>query len=237
MRILVFLISITFALPAFGQERCRQALALGLDVSGSVDSREYRMQIDGLAAALSDPEVIDILVAMPAAPIRLAVYEWSSPQDQIMLLPWTVLKDQVTVDNLVARLKRTERSPAEQSTGLGQAMLFGTALLAQQSECWTRTLDISGDGKSNTGPNPQDVPDVRFEGISINALVIGADSLDHGDDRQDQVGELSSYFQAYVLHGPTSFVEVALGFEDYERAMIRKLKRELEGMMLTQHSE
>ena len=67
--------------------------------------------------------------------------------------------------------------------------------------------------------------------------MIGADSLDHGDDRQDQVGELSSYFQAYVLHGPTSFVEVALGFEDYERAMIRKLKRELEGMMLTQHSE
>ncbi|MCX8955594.1 DUF1194 domain-containing protein, partial [Ruegeria sp. NA] len=41
--------------PAFGE--CRQALALGLDVSGSVDSREYRLQLDGLASALTRPEV------------------------------------------------------------------------------------------------------------------------------------------------------------------------------------
>lgn len=237
MKRLAFLLSLVMALPAFGQERCRQALALGLDVSGSVDSREYRMQIDGLAAALSDPEVMDILLAMPAAPIRLAVYEWSGPQDQVMLLPWTALSDQKTINDIIARLKSTQRSPAEQSTGLGRAMLFGTALLERQSECWTRTLDISGDGKSNNGPHPKDIEDAQFDGISINALVIGADSLDHGDDRQDQIGELSSYFRAYVLHGPTSFLEVALGFEDYERAMIRKLKRELEGMMLTQDSQ
>jgi len=133
---LCFVVALS-TLPLSAQERCRQALALGLDVSGSVDSREYRMQIDGLAAALEDPEVRDIILAMPGAPIRLTVYEWSSPQDQIVLLPWTALSDEGTLNDLIATLKRVERAPAEQSTGLGSAMLFGADLLAKQSNCWT----------------------------------------------------------------------------------------------------
>ena len=36
---------------------CRLALSLGLDVSSSVDAREYRLQTEGLAAALIAPEV------------------------------------------------------------------------------------------------------------------------------------------------------------------------------------
>ena len=40
-----------------GVAECRQALALGLDVSGSVDAREYRLQLDGVAGALDDPAV------------------------------------------------------------------------------------------------------------------------------------------------------------------------------------
>ena len=52
---------------------CRQALALGLDISGSVDSSEYRLQIEGLAAALDDPSVIDAFLTMPTAPIRLFI--------------------------------------------------------------------------------------------------------------------------------------------------------------------
>ena len=36
---------------------CRQALALGLDVSGSVDAREYRLQIGGVADYQNKPVV------------------------------------------------------------------------------------------------------------------------------------------------------------------------------------
>ena len=233
----IVLVTLTLALLAtasFAQERCRQALALGLDVSGSVDSREYRMQLDGLAAALKHPDVVAALLEMPASQVRLMIYEWSGPQDQTILLPWTALSDQATIERIVARLAGTTRTPSEQSTGLGAAMLFGVAQLSQQPSCWTHTLDISGDGKSNTGPHPKDLNDSAFQDVTINALVIGADPLDHGDNRQAEVGELSSYFNAYVLHGLGSFVEVALGFEDYERAMVRKLMRELEGMALSQ---
>ncbi|MGR3364390.1 MAG: DUF1194 domain-containing protein, partial [Maritimibacter harenae] len=42
---------------------CRQALVLALDVSGSVDAGEYRLQMDGLAQALTAPEVAAAILA------------------------------------------------------------------------------------------------------------------------------------------------------------------------------
>ena len=53
---------------------CRQALALALDRSGSVDEREYRLQVRGVARALGTPEVRARLLAMPEAPVRLMVF-------------------------------------------------------------------------------------------------------------------------------------------------------------------
>ena len=38
---------------------------------------------------------------------------------------------------------------------------------------------------------------------------------------------LIEFYQREVLRGPGAFLEVAQGFEDYERAMRRKLEREL----------
>lgn len=218
---------------ATAQTLCRQALALGLDVSGSVDSREYRMQLSGLSAALLHPEVQDAILSMPDTPVILSIYEWSSPLDQTLILDWTALQSVDDLTRVAILLQNWQRTPAEQSTGLGQAMRYGARLLTHQQGCWRRTLDISGDGKSNTGIDPQDVNDTVLGDITINALVIGADPLDHGDDRQAEISELSSYFSAYVLHGPDSFVEVALGFDDYERAMVRKLKRELQNFALS----
>lgn len=216
------------------QTVCRQALALGLDVSGSVDSREYRMQLNGLAAALTHTEVADALLSMPGTRVEISVFEWSGPQDQVLISGWTPITSAAQLDQLAASLRATTRTPAEQSTGLGQAMLFGGSLLQQRSDCWKRTLDISGDGESNTGVHPRDVVGRAALGdVTVNALVIGADALDHGDNRQADIAALSSYFRAYVIRGPDSFVEVALGFEDYERAMVRKLKRELQHFALS----
>ena len=54
-----------------------------------------------------------------------------------------------------------------------------------------------------------------------------------GDIRQAEIAELSSYFAAEVILGPDAFVQTALGFADYERAMAQKLLRELEGLVLS----
>ncbi len=208
---------------------CRQALALGLDVSGSVDAREYRLQLDGLAAALTDPRVARALLSLPAAPVRLAVYEWSGPGYQHLLLNWTEVTDRATLDRIAARLAATGRQTAPPATGLGAAMRYGADLLDRQPGCWRRTLDISGDGRHNQAPHPREVKS-RLEprGITLNALVIGADAPRGGDSRQPEIGALSSYFRAWVILGPGAFVQTALGFDAYQAAMTRKLLRELE---------
>ena len=172
---------------------CRQALALGLDVSGSVDAREYRLQMGGLAAALSAPRVRDKLLVMPDAPVRIMVYEWSGPGDQAIVVPWTVIDSLARLNTVVATLEQTTRRDASPGTALGVAMSDGARHLAAQSECWKRTLDISGDGKSNLGPRPRDVKTrMAAAGITINALVIGVDDPRIGDIRQAEIGELSS---------------------------------------------
>ena len=219
---------------AAGFAECRQALALALDVSGSVDAREYRLQISGVAAALDSPEVREKLMAMPSAPVRLMIFEWSGPLDQAILLPWTDIDSEATLDAAIAILRATSRREASPGTALGVAMNEGARHLAQQPDCWKRTLDISGDGKSNLGPRPRDIR-ARLEraGITINALAIGVDDPMTGDIRQSDIGELSSYFRAEVILGPDAFVQTAIGFADYARAIKEKLIRELEGLVLS----
>lgn len=217
------------------QETCRQALALGLDVSGSVDAREYWLQMSGLAQALNSPLVRAALLERPDAPVEILVFEWSGPQDQLVKLPWTRVTDAAALDNIIAHLATVERrAEATPGTALGVAMMTGAQFLAQRSQCWRRTLDISGDGKSNLGPRPRNVkPQLESSGITINALVIGADDAAAGDARQSEIADLSAYFSAEVILGPDAFVEVALGFEGYADAMKTKLLRELDGLVLS----
>ena len=88
---------------------------------------------------------------------------------------------------------------------------------------------------ANLGPRPRDVRDsIAQSGITINALVIGADNPNIGDLRQAEIGELSSYFRAEVILGPDAFVYTAIGFSDYARAMTEKLLRELDGLVISQ---
>lgn len=214
-------------LPAPLWAECRQALALGLDVSGSVDAREYRLQLDGLAGALGSDAVREALLGQPEAPVRLTVYEWSGPRDIRMLVPWTEIDDGAALAGVIGQLQQTQRRPAHPSTALGVAMEFGFALLDQQPDCWKRTLDISGDGKANNGPRPQDVGNGP-PGVTVNGLVIA----DVNAPTSEPIQELIAYFRAYVLRGPDAFVEMANGFDDYEAAMARKLLRELQALAI-----
>ena len=214
---------------------CRQALALGLDVSGSVSRQEYRLQLDGLAGALQDPEVKRALLSTPELPVHLMVFEWSAPKFQRILLNWTAVDSDATLTRIAQSLAATRRAPAPPGTAVGTAMQFGTAQLAQVPDCWKHTLDLSGDGLHNMGPSPHLIK-AGLEGsaITINGLVIGADSQNATDTRMAQIGELVAYFQARVIHGPDAFVETALGFEDFQAAMTRKLLRELAVIVLSQ---
>lgn len=224
----------TLASPAAGAD-CRQALALGLDVSGSVNAREYRLQLDGLAAALNDPNVVEVLLSVPASPVRIMVFEWSGTSDQREVLAWTDITDRAVLATVSEGLRATSRSPSNPATALGSAMVFGAQRLAAQAGCRTRTLDLSGDGKSNTGPGPQDVAaNPVFQGVTLNALVVGSDRPD-GGVAADEIQALQTYFQSRVIRGPGAFTETVTGFADFQHAMTRKLLRELEGLAVSEN--
>lgn len=227
---------ISFAtLAQEGVGSCRQALALGLDVSGSVDSREYRLQLDGLADAFDDPNVRAALFSLPNASVDILVYEWSGTDDQFVLIPWIALRSSNDVSLLQEQLRMTQRRATSPGTALGHAMNTGFEQLRSRSECWKLTLDISGDGKSNNGPEPKFLR-AKFvaAGMTVNALVIGADAPGFGDLRQEEIAELSSYYRVNVIAGQDAFVQTALGYEEYADAMARKLTRELQTVIMSQ---
>lgn len=215
-------------IPGGAEAACRLALILALDISGSVDPREYALQMGGIAEALEDREVQAALFAVPHAPVHLMIFEWSDSAYQRDILGWTALDGPGDIPAVTARLRGWQRAYARGSTGLGAAMRHAAERFRSGPECWQRTLDISGDGKNNAWPLPRSVKTSgELQGITVNALVIGQTPM-IGDERQEEISELTAYFRAFILHGPGAFFEVSLGFEDYADAMKRKLIREVE---------
>lgn len=212
------------ALPGGADAACRLALSLGLDVSSSVDAREYRLQAAGLAAALTAPEVRAAFLADPAAPVMLHIFEWSGWQQQVVRQDWVAITGPGDLDAVAARLAGQARSFEQFPTALGLALLFGVRSLDERQECARRTLDLSGDGTNNDGVAP-DVArrDYPMGDIVVNGLVVGANLV-----------ALGRYYQQFVIQGEGAFVEVAADYADFERAMKRKLLRELGVMEVSQ---
>jgi hypothetical protein len=218
-------------LPGLAEAACRQALSMGLDVSSSVDDREYRLQLEGVIAALNSDTVREILFIRPEAPIRLHVFEWSGPVNHREIVPWTEVRSPADLAQITRHLRAHERGVAAPTTAIGSAILQGFAYLEPHVDCWQRTLDLSGDGATNTGPVPESIPDsLRPPGVTVNGLVVGAGDARSGDATFVDIKELSRYYETNVIRGPGAFVEVALGYEAYAAAMERKLVRELASM-------
>jgi hypothetical protein len=202
---------------------CRLALSLGLDVSSSVDAREYRLQTAGLAAALVAPEVAEAFLATPGEPVMLQIYEWSGWQQQLVRQDWVTIRGAGDLEAVAARLLTQERSFEQYPTAVGFALLFGGRELERRGDCRNRTLDLSGDGTNNDGVAPEVARrDYPLDGITVNGLVVGAN-----------VVTLGRYYQQFVIQGPGAFVEVADDYADFERAMRRKLLRELGAMEMS----
>lgn len=209
---------------------CRQALALGLDVSGSVDDREYLLQMQGTATALLRPDVLEILTSQPQSPVSLAIFEWSGPENQRVLIPWREIRSVTDAEEIAATLTNQTRRPGDPSTAIGKALLFGANLLQARPDCWQHTLDLSADGMSNAGPRPSEVENAPVLGaVLVNGLVIAPD----GPGDTEGVEQLTKYFEELVIRGPFSFVEQAMGYEDYAEAIARKLLRELSGIVVS----
>ncbi len=199
---------------------CRLALLLALDVSSSVDAQEDALQRGGLAAALVAPEVQAAFLDADL-PVALAVYEWSGRYNQEVLLDWMTMDSPAAILHAANRIASSRRSQSEYPTAMGYALGYGAHLLERGPACLAKTIDMAGDGSNNEGfPPASAYAEFPFEAVTVNGLVVNAAEFEAETD-------LVAFYRDEVLRGPGAFLEVAEGFEDYERAMRRKLEREL----------
>jgi hypothetical protein len=199
---------------------CRLALLLALDVSSSVDQYEDGLQRQGLASALVAPAVQSAFFGL-ADHVALAAFEWSGRYNQEVLLDWTLIDSPAVLSEAAAQISASKRSHNEFPTAMGYALGFGATMLERAPSCDSKTIDMAGDGQNNEGFGPlQAYREFPFAGVVVNGLVVNAADF-------EAETQLIEFFTTQVLHGPGAFLEVAQGFEDYERAMRRKLEREL----------
>lgn len=209
-------LALFLASPALAD--CRLALALAVDVSRSIDSRDYVIQTDGLADALSDRAVRSAIFG-PEGDVALAIFYWSGRGHQDLVQPWVILDSPGTLDAAIWEVRRTPRPAAPLATALGDALSFGLELMGDAPKCARRVIDVAGDGRNNEGVSVARTYEREdFTGITVNALAVGEHEAD-----------IVEYFRTELIRGPGAFVEAAPEQDDYPAAIRRKLLRELEG--------
>lgn len=212
-------VALTAATPnaAAAQPVCGVELVLAMDVSRSVSTREYQLQISGLADAFRDDEVRASIRGMPGGAM-VTVMIWGDHRQQRQTTPWTHLNgDPAVIDRFAQAIAETRRTFGFTLTGLGAAMRYAERLgQSNPRPCRRRVIDISGDGVWNDGPRPADVWRAMPRDLTVNGLVILGATPDP-----------LPFYRNEVIGGPNAFVEAAEDFDDYARAIRRKLLREL----------
>ncbi len=218
----ILLWSVLFAGPTYAQARCALSLILAIDVSSSVDPDEYALQMKGIANALRDNEVIESIRL--SGGIQLFAFEWSGRSQQVDILPWTYVNERTGIMAAADLIEQHQRGYSDLPTALGFALGYSAIQLQKAPlACTRQAVDVSGDGVNNDGYEPRlAYKNFVFDGVPVNRLVIAGAQP-----------EPVPYFKQEVIFGPGAFVEVAADFTDYERAMKRKLLREINGSALS----
>jgi hypothetical protein len=201
-------------------------LILAVDISGSIDAQEARMQREGYAKALVDPQVVKAIRGGIHGKIALYYFDWSDSYMQSDVLDWMLIHDQASAAAASRRLLE-EPTRTARRTSITGAIAYALPRFGSGAYQGVRkVLDISGDGPNNDG-GPIDVARDRAlaAGIVINGLPIN-------NNRPSPWGfpaleDLDRYYEGCVIGGPGSFVVVADSFESFGEAVRRKLILEI----------
>lgn len=195
------------------------ALVLAIDCSFSVDASEFRLQMEGLGQAFQRAEVKRAIRSGTRQRIAVTAIQWSDIDNQMVVIPWTVIAGDADADELGKTLARMPRRLAEGGTAIANALVYSTALFAAAPSAERRVIDMSSDGRNNMGPPVNAARDrIVAQGITINALPI-----------LNEWPTLDIYFENQVVGGEGHFVLPANDYEAYANAIFRKLIREITG--------
>lgn len=203
-------------------------LVIAVDVSDSIDTEELSLQRQGYANAFVRPEIVEAIKSGSNGRIAVAYFEWSDSSEQTLVVDWTILSDQASAQAFSARL---QRAPIQKGhfTSISAAISYGLALLRRSPHQVDRkVIDISGDGRNNDGPP---LPPARAAAIGWDVTINGLPIENERSQESGHLlpGQIAQYYREEVIGGPNAFVVVAKSFADIERAISRKLLREIAG--------
>ncbi len=206
-------------------------LVLAVDTSMSIDGFEYDLLMKGIANAFRTPEIVNLIGQQNGVAVTL--FQWSSEVDEQHMIPWHLLKDPASVLAFAAKVEKAERSPNRVFTGIGGAIEFGVRSIAENAfEGRQLKIDVSGDGRNNIGVPPS-IPrqEANALGIVINGLPILTHTVAYSAFIPTHTNvdfyDLETYYREKVIQGPGAFVEIANDYDDFARAFLRKLRREI----------
>jgi hypothetical protein len=228
----LFIASFAFsATPAGDRRDVDLKLVIAVDVSLSMTSDEQRVQREGYASALRDPEILDAIASGPRGRIAMTYFEWARPDYQRVLMPWTVIG---SAQDAAAFADAIEALPTASAggTSISAGLLFALTLLESSALRSDRqTIDVSGDGPNNAGPPINPVRDALIaRGVTINGLAISLPAHD-APGRFDTFGPhyIESYYEGCVIGGPGAFVIAVGDVAEFRQAIRRKLLNEIAG--------
>jgi hypothetical protein len=232
---LIFMITVVFMLALGGRTAMAQEglvdleLIIAVDISGSVDDDEAHLQRQGYIKAFRDPKVVEAIKSGPLGAIAVTYFEWAGSHHQLTLVDWSFINSEQTANEFADALA-FEPVMVNVWTSISGAILAGVDNFARSPfKGKRRVIDISGDGANNDGPPVNLVRDQALKtGITINGLPIVNDKPSRYGRKQ--IPNLDYYYIDCVIGGPGAFIIVANGFEDYARAVRRKLILEIAGL-------
>jgi hypothetical protein len=201
-------------------------LLLLVDVSGSVDSTEYGLMMNGFADAFRSSSVQNAVFSGTTGGIAASLVFWSGNNQQAIGVGWTHLNSSLSMNAFADTLASLSR-PFAGSTALGDAIDYGFPLFGHETggvdngfHSFSQIIDVAGDGENNSGVEPAFTRDAAFEaGVDmINGLPVGPETL-------------ATYYSNNVIGGSSgsvsAFVQPASTYSDFQNAMQMKLTQEI----------
>jgi hypothetical protein len=193
-------------------------LVLAIDASGSVDDERFDLQKRGYAQAFVSDRVLDAIRAGNYQSIAVSMIQWTGPTLQVVMVPWTVVRDRASAEVVAAAITAAPRRIFGGGTSLSGAIDFSTQLMSSSPYRGIRkVIDISGDGSNNLGrPVEQARDEALQQGIRINGLPI-----------LELENDLDQYFRENVIGGPGAFIIPVRNYNAFGEAIMRKLVTEI----------
>jgi hypothetical protein len=202
------------------QSEVDTALIVSVDVSSSVDQNRYQLQMEGIAAALEDPEVLNAILGGPKGSILFSMVTWADRSR--LSVPWTVIDSKEKAKEVAARIRTLPQQGGEFTCLARMLRYVADKVIARiPAKANKLVVDVSGDGPDNcnTGTLIEAArTDLFASGVTINGLPIleGADAA-----------TIEGWYRDQVIGGPGAFLMPAQGYDDVARAFRQKFVVEI----------